>query len=258
MSTFNRDFRATFRRAPTSTAFCLLVASSSVVLSGRASAAAPPEASGPESRAAESSHPESSFVAGEWLRLDPFHARFGLGSGVGWMSSRAERTLAVGRVGPTLHFMAGADLFDLVSMEGGLGTIFVKDRASFSESVIDTAGDVSDADSSLNITIFSASAGVKTPDLCLGGNAERNVWAAASAHLRYGHAWLSGGRSIPNCVDCSDEDLALANGDFVDAGVHVGFKAGDGIGMLAFTTYRHYLDASSAGEVQLGIGFSYW
>lgn len=198
------------------------------------------------------------FLGARWLPLDTFHAGLDIGSGAGWLGERAARTQRLGEAGPTLHLGLTADFFDLVSTSLTFGTIFVDEKAAFSEMVIDEDSDVFEADSSLNINILGISAGLRTPDLYLAGHLEKNAWIATSAFARYGHAWLSGSRGIGNCIDCAEEELTLDDGDYLDAGVDLSFKDGNAWGMRLYGSYRHYLRAAPVSEIQIGIGFGYW
>ena len=65
--------------------------------------------------------------------------------------------------------------------------------------------------------------------------------------------------NVANCVDCTSQDFPLAGGSFLESGLDLGLKAGDGFGASLIGGYRHYFaGASVAGEVQLGFAFWYW
>lgn len=198
--------------------------------------------------------------AGRFSPLDPFHAGFGLGSGVGWVSDKTARENLVGTSGPTLHLDVDADIFDLVTLAGSVGTIFLRDDARFRQMVIDSQGQVSDADSSLNLTLASLSGGLRTPDLCLVANQRRKGgWLAMYGFGRVGHAWIGGGRSISRCIDCRQEKLATPGGEFIEPGLSIGLKANDGVGASLVSSYRGYFGGSAAaGEWRIGLTFSNW
>jgi hypothetical protein len=153
-----------------------------------------------------------------------------------------------------------ADLFDLFTFGGSLGTIFIPDNGSFKQWVIDTERVVSNAESSLNLTVASLFAGLRTPDFCLVANDKaRAGWVAWHGFARFGHAWFGGARTIEGCVDCDVRKLAFANGSFLEPGAEIGIKANDGFGMALFTSYRRYLSGAAAlAEWRIGYLISYW
>jgi hypothetical protein len=198
--------------------------------------------------------------AGSFSPLDPFHAGFGIGSGVGWLTNQAASYNHVRKSGPTFHLDVDADVFDLVTLGGSLGTIFLKDDGQFKQTVINTEGDVYDAESSLNLTQASLFTGLRTPDYCLAANQKlRAGWVALYAFTRVGYTWLGAGRAIAQCIDCREDTLSTPGGVFVEPGVSLGLKANDGIGMSLVTGYRGYPSgASVAGELRIAIMFHYW
>jgi hypothetical protein len=106
------------------------------------------------------------------------------------------------------------------------------------------------------------SGGLRTPELCLTfdedgfGRPGNPLWTGLHAYARYGAASIFGGRSISDCVDCGGSDLTVTSGTFLDTGVNLGFKLGDGLGGSVVTGYRHYFGgASIAGELQITLGF---
>lgn len=210
---------------------------------------------------AEKTSPETptESQAGSFLPLDPFHAGLSLGSGVGWFTSQTTTTQSLGKVGPTMHGGLSLELYDLVSVAVSAGTIFVKDKASFNQTVINTYGQTSDASSSANITIVGLSAGLRTPNLCLYDYADAKRWIVANAYARYGFTWVKGDRTISNCKDCDSRPLSLDGGQFVESGIKVGIKRANTLGLSGVLGYRQYFaGASPSGEVQLAVEISYW
>ncbi|HMA93662.1 MAG TPA: hypothetical protein VKP30_13315 [Polyangiaceae bacterium] len=226
--------------------------------------ASPEEAEGvPANAGPEKASPELASAAGSqegsFLPLDPFHAGLSIGSGVGWFTSQTVNTQALGKVGPTFHAGVSLELYDLLSVAFSAGTIFVKDKASFNQTVVDTYGRTSDASSSANITILGLSAGLRTPDLCLHQHADGKGWLATNAYVRYGLAWVSGDRVISNCKDCDSSPLSLDGGQFVESGIKLGSKRANAWGIAGILGYRQYFaGASPSGEVQLAVEVSYW
>ena len=197
--------------------------------------------------------------AGSFLPLDPFHAGVMFGSGVGWFTSKTATTQAIGKIGPTLHAGLTLEFYDLVTTAFSVGTIFVKDKASFNQAVVDAYGNTSNASSSSNITILGLSAGLRTPDLCLHDDADGKKWLAMNAYARYGIAWVSGDRVISNCTNCDSRPLSLDGGKFIESGLKIGSKKGNSLGVAGILGYRHYFaGASPSGEVQVAVEFSYW
>jgi len=197
--------------------------------------------------------------SGSFLPLDPFHAGVMFGSGVGWFTSKTATTQAIGKIGPTLHAGLTLEFYDLVTTAFSVGTIFVKDKASFNQAVVDTYGNTSNASSSSNITILGLSAGLRTPDLCLDYAADGKKWLAMNAYARYGLTWVSGDRIISNCKDCDSRPLSLDGGKFVESGIKIGSKRGNSFGVAGILGYRYYFaGASPSGEVQVAVEFSYW
>ena len=197
--------------------------------------------------------------AGTFSPLDRFHAGFGFGSGIGWVTDEAARANLVGKTGPTFHLDVGADIYDLVTLEGSLGTIFLKDDGAYQETVIDQDGVVFDADSSLSLTVATLAAGLRTPDLCLAANQQvRGGWLALFGYVRLGHAWVGGGREIGNCIDCRRETLATPGGTFLEPGLSIGLKANDSWGFSLVSSYRGYFSGTVASEWRIGLMISNW
>jgi hypothetical protein len=218
--------------------------------------AAVPE--GQEATAPEATGPVVS-QGGSFLSLDPFHAGLLLGSGVGWFTSQTTSSQSIGSVGPTLNAGLSLELFDLITTAISAGTIFVKDKASFKQGVVDNFGNTSEASSSTNITIVGLSAGLRTPNLCLYDYGDAKRWIVTNAYARYGVAWVSGSRIIENCKDCDSRPLSLNDGQFVESGVKLGIKRANTLGLAGVLGYRQYFaGASPAGEVQLAMEISYW
>ncbi len=201
---------------------------------------------------------EAEVEAGSFRPLDPFHAGLYIGSGYGRLQGATAESQQIGQDGPTLAFRVHFDLYDLISTSISMGTIFVGDSEGFEQNVRDGSGRTFSKESSLNITIIGLSAGLRTPEFCLW-RSETGAPLGISAYARYGNAWISGGRSISNCINCRTEDVALNGGTFVESGVDLGLKAGNGWGMFGSAGYRHYFSGSSArNEIQIGVGVSYW
>jgi hypothetical protein len=198
--------------------------------------------------------------AGTFSPLDPFHAGFGLGSGVGWVTDKTAQENHVGKSGATLHLDLDADFFDLVTLGASLGTIFLSDDGSYKQMVIDENGTVSEAKSSLGLSVVALSAGLRTPDWCLAANPRlKTGWAALYGFARFGHAWMGGGRSIARCVDCRQEKLATPGGNFIEPGLSLGLKANDSWGFSLVSSYRGYFGgAAAAGEWRIGFMISNW
>jgi hypothetical protein len=198
--------------------------------------------------------------AGTFSPLDPFHAGFGIGSGVGWVTEQAAQANRVGGSGPTLHLDVDGDFFDLVTLGGSLGTIFLKDDGSYTQTVIDSEGEVSDAKSSLNLTLASVFTGLRTPDLCLAANERMQAgWVALYGFTRFGHTWVGGGRSIAQCIDCRSEEVSPMGGWFIEPGLSLGLKANDSWGASLVSSYRGYpAGAGVAGEWRISLMFHNW
>jgi len=174
-------------------------------------------------------------------------------------STGVASTQAIGKVGPTLYGGVNLEFYDLFTAAFSVGTIFVKDKASFNQAVVDTYGNTSNASSSSNITILALSAGLRTPDLCLDYDADGKKWLATNAYARYGLTWVKGDRIIENCKDCDSRPLSLDGGKFVESGLKIGSKRGNSFRVAGILGYRHYFaGASPSGEVQVAVEFSYW
>jgi hypothetical protein len=190
--------------------------------------------------------------------LDPFHAGLTIGSGVGWFTSQTTSTQSIGQIGPTLHVGLNLETYDLVTVAFSIGTIFVKDKASFNQAVVDKYGNTSNASSSSNITIAGLSAGLRTPDFCLHTYTDGKKWLATNAYARYGLTWVSGSRIISNCSDCDSRSLSLDGGKFVESGVRLGIKRDNTFGTAGILGYRYYFaGASPSGEIQVSLEFSF-
>lgn len=149
------------------------------------------------------------------------------------------------------------EAFDIVTSSFYFGTVFVKDEDGFEQGVIDSSGRASVAGSSLNVNIFAASVGVRSPNLALT-RLQTGNYAVLWAFARGGYSGQWASRSIENCVDCSSEDIELGNGPLAEAGVAVGLpSANNGLGFYTQILYRKYLVDSAASDVlNFGLGFS--
>jgi hypothetical protein len=123
-----------------------------------------------------------------------------------------------------------------------LGILAIDDERQFREGT--TAGEKS---SSIDAGMFSLAAGLRTPALSLNGQAGPRVSAGVNA----GYTGVDIDRTIAECVDCTNENLNLRAGTFVEPALHVTFGRG---GMSA--RYRRYAGDSSFQDA-LMIGYSW-
>lgn len=199
--------------------------------------------------------------AGTFSPLDPFHASLGVGGGLVWLRSEPARRARLGTSGGVVLTRIDAEVFDLLTLGFAFDALSTEDSGKFEEEVIDTHGNVSTKESGLGLHVLSLSGGLRTPDFCLavaqfpGGTG----WFALHAFARAGHGWVSGGRGIENCWDCTDEDISLSGGAFVEPGVSVTLKIEDSFGFTIDNGYRRYAAAASIeGQWRAALLLSYF
>jgi hypothetical protein len=132
--------------------------------------------------------------------------------------------------------------FRFLAVSLDLGILGLKDERQFREGT--TAGEKS---SSIDAGMFSLAMGLRTPALSLGGQTGPRVSAGVNA----GYTGVDIDRTIADCVDCTNENLKLRAGTFLEPAAHLTFGRG---GLSA--RYRRY-GADSSFRDALMIGYSW-
>lgn len=123
-----------------------------------------------------------------------------------------------------------------------LGILAIKDERQFREGTTD-----GEKSSSIDAGMFSLAVGLRTPVLSVNGQTGPRVSAGVNA----GYTGVDIDRTIANCVDCTNENLSLRAGTFLEPALHVTFGRG---GVSA--RYRRYAGESSFQDA-LMIGYSW-
>lgn len=193
-----------------------------------------------------------------FMPLDPFHAGFVIGSGASWLSG--DWPSGVDRVGPIAVMGITFEFFDLLTVAASGDVTFLKEPNGRTTPVMDDYGNISEAKQGVDVAAFGLSAGLRTPDYFLGSPGTGGLsWSALSAFLRAGYAWSEGTEGYGNCVDCPSVTLSQGRGAFLQPGASIGVKLGDGIGVSGIASYRYFFEGNGIdGQIQLGLGVSYW
>lgn len=132
--------------------------------------------------------------------------------------------------------------FRFLAVSLDLGVLGIKDERQFREGT--TQGEKS---SSIDAGMFSLAVGLRTPALSLDGQTGPRVSGGVNA----GYTGVDIDRTIAQCVDCTNENLSLRAGTFLEPALHLTFGRG---GVSA--RYRRYGGDSSFQDA-LMIGYSW-
>jgi hypothetical protein len=120
-----------------------------------------------------------------------------------------------------------------------LGILGIKDERQFREGTTD-----GEKSSSIDAGMFSLAVGLRTPPLSLEGQTGPRLSAGVNA----GYTGVDIDRTIAQCVDCTNENLNLRAGTFLEPALHLTFGRG---GLSA--RYRVYGgDSSFQNAVMVG------
>lgn len=187
--------------------------------------------------------------------LHPVRMHFDLDLGHGGLDPAAAKKNQVSDSGFAFGATLGLEVFDLVTVSGFGGTIFVEDFAPFEEDVVEVyTGEESRQESSLNVNLWGVAIGPRTPAFVLAPGGGENGYLGAWLAAVYGVTSASASRSIDSCNDCRSDELELSNGTYLDVAAYGGF-VGSPLGVLLKTSYRHFLSGSSVGHL-LTAGFA--
>lgn len=154
----------------------------------------------------------------------------------------AAEEVGVGTQGYGIQVNGSVTAFRYLALSLDLGILGLKDERQFSENT--THGEKT---SSIDAGMFSLAAGLRTPALALGNATAPRISAGVNA----GYTGLDIDRTIAQCADCTNENLSLRAGTFVEPGVHLTFGRG---GLSA--RYRVYASDSNFGNAVM-IGYSW-
>ena len=158
------------------------------------------------------------------------------------VESEAAEEAGVGTQAYGLQVNTAVTAFRFLAVSLDLGVLGIKDERQFREGT--TQGEKS---SSIDAGMFSLAVGLRTPVLSLDGQTGPRVSAGVNA----GYTGVDIDRTIADCVDCTNENLNLRAGTFLEPAVHLTFGRG---GVSA--RYRRYGGDSSFQDA-LMIGYSW-
>ena len=158
------------------------------------------------------------------------------------VESGAAEEAGVGTQGYGLQVNGSVTAFRVLAISLDLGVLGLKDERPFRQNT--TQGEKT---SSIDGGMFSLAAGLRTPPLALDGPDGPRVSAGVNA----GYTGLDIDRTIAQCADCTNENLSLHAGTFVEPALLVTFGRG---GLSA--RYRRYGGDSNFGDAVM-IGYSY-
>jgi hypothetical protein len=156
--------------------------------------------------------------------------------------SDAAEEVGVGTHGFGIQVNGTVTAFRVLAISLDLGVLGLKDERPFQQNT--TQGEKT---SSIDGGMFSLAAGLRTPPLALDGPDGPRVSAGVNA----GYTGLDIDRTIAQCADCTNENLSLHAGTFVEPALLVTFGRG---GLSA--RYRRYGSDSNFGDAVM-IGYSY-
>jgi hypothetical protein len=154
----------------------------------------------------------------------------------------AAEEAGVGAQGFGIQVNGSVTAFRFLAISLDLGVLGLKDERPFEENT--TQGEKS---SSIDAGMFSLAAGLRTPPLALGDATGPRLSAGVNA----GYTGLDIDRTIAQCLDCTNENLNLRAGTFLEPALHLTFGRG---GLSA--RYRLYEGGSSFRDAVM-IGYSW-
>jgi hypothetical protein len=183
--------------------------------------------------------PTAPTVAPHFMKPKPFGVGFGVHFGAARMTEEAMRTQGLSEFGPAVAVEVNVNVFDFVGASALIGLLGPSDRLVYTQEVVPQfGGDVRSVESKLEVVRGALAIGPRMPPFCLNQMDGRCI--AVSAFAEYGKTWVSGERTIHNCVDCEVFPLRLGDGPVLAIGFDVGTRPNDGLlGLLAVVTYRH-------------------
>ena len=172
----------------------------------------------------------------------PVDTRFSFDLMAGSVKPGAAQEVGVGTQGFGIQVNGSVTAFRYLAVSLDLGILGLKDERPFEENTTD-----GEKRSSIDGGMYSLAAGLRTPSLALGGPTGPRL----SAGVNGGVTGLDMDRTITECVDCTNENLSLRAGTFVEPALHLTFGRG---GLSA--RLRMYNSESDFGELVM-IGYSY-
>lgn len=159
----------------------------------------------------------------------------------GSVHSEAAEEVGVGTQGYGIQVNGSVTAFRILAFSLDLGILGLKDERQFRENT--TRGEKT---SSIDGGMFSLAAGLRTPPLALDGAGTR-----LSAGVNAGYTGLDIDRTIAQCADCTNQNLSLHAGTFLEPALHLTFGRG---GLSA--RYRVYGGDSDFGNTAM-LGYSW-
>jgi len=218
-----------------------------------------PDASAEPEGALSRRRPARGVTPGRLLPLDPVRVSLGMMSGAAWLNREVASQRQIGAAGGTFYVTGGLTFIDLITVSGSAGAAFPGDHAPFRQTVVPVlGGDPMSATSSVQVTNYALSVGLRTPLLALKATEAGGAWVIA-AFTDYGRSRIAGERGIDNCVDCHTETLVLPGGTFWRVGMDVGAVAFGGFdpGVVLTVSYQRYAPGTALAE-ELRVGFTFW
>lgn len=158
------------------------------------------------------------------------------------VETEAAEAAGVGTQGFGIQVNGSVTAFRVLAISLDLGVLGLKDERQFQENT--THGEKT---SSIDAGMFSLAAGLRTPPLALDGERGPRL----SAGVNVGYTGLDIDRTIAQCADCTNEELSLRAGTFLEPALHMTFGRGGLSGR-----YRIY-DGGSNFRGALMIGYSW-
>jgi hypothetical protein len=172
----------------------------------------------------------------------PVDTRVSLDLLAGSVKTEAAEGAGVGTQGFGIQVNGSVTAFRFLAISLDLGVMGLRDERPFRENT--TEGEKS---STIDGGMYSLAAGLRTPSLALGGPTAPRLSAGVNA----GVTGLDMDRTIAECVDCTNENLDLRAGPFVEPALHLTFGRG---GLSA--RLRMYSGDSDFGQTVM-IGYSW-
>lgn len=171
----------------------------------------------------------------------PTHLQYGADLIVSGIDPVAAANAGIGDRAYGLLINGNLIAFRVLSLSAEGGLLETSDEDAFTQET-----NRGEQTSSVTALMGSLSAGLRTPELSLGGTRPLTL----SAGLNAGSTWLNVSRGIVQCADCHDEDLNVRAGGFWEPAVWVGIGPG-----AVSARYRTYVGGSNVQNAWI-LGYS--
>jgi hypothetical protein len=184
----------------------------------------------------------------------PSKLRLMVHGGFNGLHDETSRNFEIGAHGSALSVGVLLDLLEVMSFAASIGTILVDDHRDEQSG---GGADTRQRDKSVNLTIASLAAGLRSPTLRLADKSQDGAYPGAWLSMRYGRGWHNATHALETCDDCDARDVAQADGAFVESTLSIG-RLGSTIGLIVDVSYRHFLDQGlTRHAATLGAGIAW-